>query len=312
MSRAAKRVEQRGDCSAASNRVAIDARDAGGRKERANLMLDALGAEADLFEIRTGALRARLGYGNRVVAVMASSSSQRSVNREGHAAIRTLRRRAALPAEDRGGKTAPIQQNDRLLTAFEPPCHGFPQRRAQDRLGAVRCINFAHVDDTHVGERPIEDALLERDELVPPALRVLIALEGGRGGAEKRHRLRMSCPHHGDVSSVIARTLLLFVRAVVFLVDDDEAEALDRRENCGARADDDVDVAATDALPLVVTLAIREAAMLNCHALAERAPEAAGNRRRERDFGNEHEHAASMATDLHPKAGDTVRFSRCP
>ena len=56
----------------------------------------------------------------------------------------------------------------------------------------------------------------------------------------------------------------------MLLVDDDEAEPLERREHRRARADDDVDVAAADALPLVVPLAVGQAAVLNGDAVAER------------------------------------------
>ena len=42
----------------------------------------------------------------------------------------------------------------------------------------------------------------------------------------------------------------------MLLVDDNQAHLLERREDCRARADDDVDVATADALPLVVTLAV--------------------------------------------------------
>ena len=48
---------------------------------------------------------------------------------------------------------------------------------------------------------------------------------------------------------------------------------LERREHRRARADDDVDVAAADALPLVVALAVREAAVLDGDAVAERLAE---------------------------------------
>ena len=79
----------------------------------------------------------------------------------------------------------------------------------------------------------------------------------------------------------------------MLLVDDDQADPFERREHRRARADDDIDVAAADALPLIVTLAIREPAMLDRHALAERLPEHRGDHRRQRDLRHEHEHAAA-------------------
>ena len=59
----------------------------------------------------------------------------------------------------------------------------------------------------------------------------------------------------------------------MLLVHDDQPERPDRREDRRPRADDDVDVAAPDALPLVVALAVGQAAVLDRDALAERAAE---------------------------------------
>ena len=59
----------------------------------------------------------------------------------------------------------------------------------------------------------------------------------------------------------------------MLLVDDHEPEAGERREHGGARADDDVDVAAADALPLIVALAVREPLCW----IATRSPKVARN-----------------------------------
>ena len=56
----------------------------------------------------------------------------------------------------------------------------------------------------------------------------------------------------------------------MLLVDDDQADVGERREHRRPRADDDVDVAAADALPLIVALAVGEPAVLNRDAIAER------------------------------------------
>ena len=62
---------------------------------------------------------------------------------------------------------------------------------------------------------------------------------------------------------MIARGFFLLVRGVVLFVHDDEAGRGERREDRRTRADDDVDVAAADAMPLVVPFAVGEAAVLN-------------------------------------------------
>src|SRR5439155_25272281 len=100
-----------------------------------------------------------------------------------------------------------------------------------------------------------------------------------RRGAEYDERTLAARTHNGDVAAVIARRLFLFVRAVVFLVDDDEPETIERRKDCRPRADDDIDLSPADAMPLVVTLTIGERAVLNGDAVAERAAEERRNRR---------------------------------
>jgi hypothetical protein len=59
----------------------------------------------------------------------------------------------------------------------------------------------------------------------------------------------------------------------VLFVHDDQADALERREHGGPRPDDDIDLTAADALPLIVSLAIGQAAVLDGDAPAERGPE---------------------------------------
>jgi len=77
----------------------------------------------------------------------------------------------------------------------------------------------------------------------------------------------------------------------VLLVDDDQADVVQRREHGRTGADDDVDVTAPDALPLVVALTVGEATVLDRDAFAERVAEEEGRDRGQGDFGNEHQHA---------------------
>src|SRR5438067_1512799 len=105
--------------------------------------------------------------------------------------------------------------------------------------------------------------------LVPPALGVGARLERRGRRTEQRDRAFHPGADDGDVASVIARRLVLLVRAVVFLVDDDEAEVLDGREYGRSRADDDRDIAAPNAVPLIVTLTGRQPAVLNCDRRSE-------------------------------------------
>ena len=82
----------------------------------------------------------------------------------------------------------------------------------------------------------------------------------------------------------------MLVRGVVLLVDDDEAEVGERREDGGARADDDARLAAHDPSPLVPALARTEAAVQHRDAASEAALHAVEELVRERDLGDEEQH----------------------
>ena len=96
--------------------------------------------------------------------------------------------------------------------------------------------------------------------------------------------------HDRDVTAVIARALLLLVRSVVLLVDDDQTHACERREHRRARADHDVHVSPPDPLPSVVALAVGEAAVQDRDLPAEGLAEQGGGRRSQRDLRHEHQH----------------------
>ncbi len=70
-------------------------------------------------------------------------------------------------------------------------------------------------------------------------------------------------------------------------------------------------VAATDLLPLVVALAVREAAVLDRDALAEPLPERAGQRRRQADLGHEHQRRPPAPRTHRPPAAGRSRSCRC-
>ncbi len=81
----------------------------------------------------------------------------------------------------------------------------------------------------------------------------------------------------------------------MLLVDDDQADRAQGRKHRRPRADDHVDVAAPNAMPLIVTLAVGEAAVLNGHPLAERLAELEGDGRRQRNLGHQQQNPTAAA-----------------
>ena len=122
------------------------------------------------------------------------------------------------------------------------------------------------------GQRPIEDAPLQDDALVPAAHRVGVRLHGGRGRTQHRQGARPLRPHQCHVTTVVTGTLVLLVRRVVFLVDHDESETREGREDGRAGADDDIHLTLADAVPLVVALTRCQPAVLDRDALADLDP----------------------------------------
>jgi hypothetical protein len=82
----------------------------------------------------------------------------------------------------------------------------------------------------------------------------------------------------------------------MLLVDDDDAKSRERREHSRSRAHDNVYVAAPDAMPLVMALAIGQPAVLNRDALAERGSKESRNGRRKRNLGNHEQRLAPSAS----------------
>src|SRR3989338_6264487 len=72
-----------------------------------------------------------------------------------------------------------------------------------------------------------------------------------------------------NVSSVIARRLVLFIGRFMLLVDDDESQVPDRAEKRGACSDHDRGRAAFDAMPLLQPAGRRQTTVNDRHAIAE-------------------------------------------
>src|ERR1700720_4595085 len=66
---------------------------------------------------------------------------------------------------------------------------------------------------------------------ISAAFSLRIAFEGRRGAAEDNGHAAQLRPKNGNISRVIADSVLLFERGIVFLVDDDQSEARQGREH---------------------------------------------------------------------------------
>ena len=90
------------------------------------------------------------------------------VHGQGEAAVRALERVAALPAEHRRGKPPPVEEDDHLFRRRQAGRDGVGERVADDDVRPVLGILVAHVDHTHVRQRPLQHATRQGESHVLP------------------------------------------------------------------------------------------------------------------------------------------------
>ena len=213
-----------------------------------------------------------------------------SVNDEGHAAVRAVERTAALPAKNRRRESAAIEQNERLLLPRESIAQRLLQGTPENDIGPLLRKFSPHVDDRDLRQRTIVDSPLQHDPRVAASHGVVMAFHRRCRRAQDDQRAGSLPSYDGDIPAVIARTLFLLVRGIVLLIDDDEADSIEGREDGRPRANDDVHVTLTNPLPLIMALTRGETAVLNGHVMSERAAECGCGPWRESNLWNQHEH----------------------
>ncbi len=248
-------------------------------KSRRQLLLEPLGAGADAGELRGSAHGTERRRGAHVPAVMAVQAAI-GVEDERDVAGRTPLGAAARPAVQRRRRPATVEEQHGLPTPGGHTAQLGQQRGAQRVPGLA-----AEVDDTHRRQRPVEStAELEPLEPVP-------ALGPGRRAAEHAHRALELGSAKGNTARVVARVGVLLVGGILLLVDADEPQSRQRREDRRACADHDRRLAGRDAFPLVAPLRLRQSRVEASDAVSEAVAEAGERLRREGDLGNEDDRA---------------------
>jgi len=146
-----------------------------------------------------------------------------------------------------------------LLVLGDPLFEGGAQAVGEDGHAALVLFRLQpHVEDADQRQGLAVGALEQADELVFAVEGVLKRLERRSGGAEDDGAAFEVGAQHGDIAAVVAGDLVLLVGVLVFLIDQDQPEVRQRREDRGAGADDDAGDAFADAVPLVEALALGE------------------------------------------------------
>ncbi len=217
---------------------------------------------------------------------------------ERNRAILAFKLFAAGATDDRKRVTASIEQNQRLLAAFERVA-GLLYKRPGKKLLTMagfrpRLLKLApHVDQFHLGQRAIHHTVLDFDARVLSLHRVLPALERRRRRTQHYHRAGKLGPHHRNIARVVARRLLLLVALVVFLIDENQPQIGRRRKDGRSRTYYNSRLAALDAPPLLAAFLRRKRRVQQRHALPKRRIQQADHLRREADLRNQQDRRQS-------------------
>ncbi len=150
-------------------------------------------------------------------------------------ALMALGQPATVVARQAGGKAAPVDEDQRLLASFQRLADGL-QRPGQKASPATL---MAHVQEFQLGGRVAAGALGQAQVPIDARERLLKAFQRRGGATQQQWDLVVVCPGHGEIPGVVTKPVMLLVRAVVLLVDDDRTRLGQRCENGRAGADDD-------------------------------------------------------------------------
>ena len=150
-------------------------------------------------------------------------------------AVRTYGLPATAAADEHGREAAPVDEHQHLPGAAQVTRNGLEQRFAQPLFET----QAPHVEDAVAGENGCAGTVGQARVTVAAAADVLERLHRRRGTAEHHRNAEKLPALDRHVPRRVVQTLGLLERAVVFLVDDDDPEVLERRKHRRSRADQD-------------------------------------------------------------------------
>src|SRR5262249_48353513 len=111
------------------------------------------------------------------MTTQSSRNCRLPVKRERDTAIRAVARFAAIAAQQRRGKSAPVQKQNRLLAFLEAIGNGLRQFLGENGGFLFFPSFLAQIDNSHERHLLLVHALRERDESVLSDRRVVITLQ---------------------------------------------------------------------------------------------------------------------------------------
>ena len=258
---AAKGVEGFAEGVFAGHGVGVHAPDDGFGEDGGDVRLDLLGAETGVDERVFAAFGAAFWDGGAVAAEVATQAA--SCRWKVSATLQFGHSRTCPQLLQRSEVAKPRRLRKRMVCSFFSSRSVIAVRSFSDKIGGGFFFPAFHpqVDDADERHLAGVDPLGELAEDVFAALGVVITLQRRGGGREQDDAFLHFSPDDGDVAGVVAGRFFLLVGGLVFFVDDDEADVLERGEDGAAGADHDPGAAGVELVPFVVPLAFRQVAV---------------------------------------------------
>ncbi len=248
-----------------------------------------LGADAVASQGHRGALGAGVGEGLRVAAVMTAKPLIAPVEYQRDVALGTAPGVPAGPAGHEPRPAPPVQEHDRLGAHLANLDQRLGDARMDRRLGVTagpRSATGVEAGVEHLDRRQL-GAVDAMGQLKPAELQPALGPRGrGAGDQGGAGFLR---PASRDRARVVARIGLLLVGGVVLLVDHDEAQVSNRREDRGARPDADQRLAGLQAVPFVAAFAGGQPRVKQRDPVPEAAGEPRDDLRGQPDLRHQHD-----------------------
>ena len=222
-------------------------------------------------------------------AVVAAQLPRAPVQGHSRVAVGARCHPAAGIAKQRGCIAAAVQEHDDLSAGAE---------MFGDRLhGGLRYALIGRmapeVDERHLWRPCAAGTFRQRYALVAALGDVFERFQrGGRRAENDRHGGALGAQHR-EIARRIAKPLLLLVRGIVFLIDDDEREIRQRGEYGRASADHDAGLAVVGHPPGVASLGSRESRVQYCESAVKAPLKSIDELRSQRDFRHQHERLAA-------------------
>ena len=206
----------------AAGGVAIHPRYPRAGEEFGQFLLQSLGAGPLRFDIQTMALGADFGRRFEIITIMTAHLALPLMKGQGDFTVRAVKAAAAIGAEQKGRKAAPVKQQQRLLAQLQRLLKRLNQGIRQGSIGQL----LGQIDQLDGRHRPGVAAFFQCQVADNPLLAAIITAERRRGAAEQHRAALLLAAHQRQIAGVVAKPLPLFVAGLVLFVDDDQAGIL--------------------------------------------------------------------------------------